>query len=106
MPYKTEKLKLDSHFIDKRTKMLPCQKERAIAIYKEELMSIRGLARMFKVNKRTIQFILFPDRLKKNIKDREERGGWKQYYEKSKNNQYMKKHRSGKHKLLTKLLKP
>lgn len=100
MPYKTDKLKLDSYFIDKRTKMLPCQKERAIAMYSENDISIRSLAKMFKVNKRLIQFVLFPERKKKNIHDREKRGGWKQYYSKEKHKESIKKHRIRKHKIL------
>lgn len=42
--------------------------------------SIRGIARKFDVDKRTIQFILFPERLKRNLELREARGGWRQYY--------------------------
>ena len=41
---------------------------------------INALARMFKVNKRLIQFILFPERKQKNLEDRRARGGWEQYY--------------------------
>lgn len=104
MPYSTEKLSLKNVFIDKRTKMLPCQKERAIAMYGEGV-SITQLAKLFKVNKRLIQFLLFPERKKKNIQDREMRGGWKQYYDKEKHNESMNEHRKRKHNILTKLLK-
>jgi len=34
---------------------------------------INALARMFKVNKRLIQFILFPERKQKNLEDRRAR---------------------------------
>ena len=56
---------------------------------------------MFKVNKRLIQFVIFPDRQKKNIEDREARGGTKQYYNRLEHNEAMKDHRKYKHNILT-----
>lgn len=102
MPYSTEKQKLGSEFLDKRTKLLPCQKERIFQMYhKEGGFSQRGLAKMFGVSRRTIQFILDPEKLTENKKRREERGGTKIYYDREKNNAYQNKHRKDKHKLLT-----
>ena len=98
MPRKTDKIPIDNKFLDRRTKMLPCQKERAKQLH-EEGSSINSIARMFKVNKRTIQFLLFPERLKKNIADRELRGGWKQYYDKEKHSKDIKEHRLYKKRL-------
>lgn len=99
MPYKTDKLALNDYFIDRRTKMLPCQKERAKQLY-EEGMAIRAIARMFHVDKRLIQFLLFPERQKKNLQDREKRGGWKQYYDKDIHKEATKEHRKYKYKIL------
>lgn len=99
MPYKTDKLAINDFFIDRRTKMLPCQKERAKQLYSEGI-GIRALARMFHVDKRLIQFLLFPERQKKNVQDREKRGGWKQYYDKTKHAEAIKDHRKYKHKVL------
>jgi len=65
-----------------------------IKYWYEKGLSIRGIARMFRVNKRSVQFILFPERLKKNIQDREDRGGWKQYYDKKEHSQAIKEHRN------------
>ncbi len=62
--------------------------------------SINALARMFKVNKRLIQFILFPERKQKNLEDREARGGWKQYYDREQNNKTINEHRKYKYKVL------
>lgn len=100
MPYKTEKLSLKDPFLDRRTKLLPCQKEMVVYWYKVQGSSIGAIARMFKVNKRLIQFILFPERLKKNISDRQDRGGTAQYYNREENNQSIKEHRKYKHKTL------
>lgn len=98
MPRKTDIATIDNKFLDRRVKMLDCQKERAIALYGES-MGIRAIARMFNVDKRTIQFLLFPDRLKKNIADRKLRGGSKQYYNTEKHAETMKEHRGYKKKL-------
>lgn len=101
MPYKTDTQAIDNYFIDGRTKMLPCQKERCKALYTEG-MSITGLGKMFHVSKRLIQFLLFPERHAKNLADREARGGTIQYYDKDKHSVTMKKHRRKKHKILGK----
>ncbi len=105
MPYLTDKLAISDYFIDGRTKMLPCQKERCIALY-EEGMGIRPLSRLFKVDRRLIQFLLFPERKEKNLADREKRGGTMKYYNKDYHKEQMKKHRAKKHKVLTINQKP
>lgn len=60
---------------------------------------IRELAREYGVDKRLIQFIVYPERKEQNLKRRTERGGWKKYYDKDKNTEYMRKHRIHKHEL-------
>lgn len=60
--------------------------------------SITSIAKRFNVNKRSIQFLLFPERKNKNLKDREKRGGWKQYYSKEKHRGDIKDHRNYKSK--------
>jgi len=100
MPYKTEKMKLDSPFFDRRVKLLPCMKEMIHILYSEG-RSITSLAKQFNVNKRLIQFELFPERKQKNINDREKRGGWKTYYKGgSEWAEVMKDHRRYKNKVL------
>jgi len=64
--------------------------------------SIHSLSKLFRVSRRTIQFILYPERQAKNLEDRAKRGGTKQYYDREKNNAYMKTHRQYKHKTLKK----
>ena len=99
MPRKSEKYALKNNFLDRRTKLLPCQKEMVFYWYKVMGASINSIAKMFKVNKRTIQFLLFPERLKKNISDRQDRGGSKIYYDREKHNEAMKEHREHKDKI-------
>ena len=79
MPYKTEKIRYDCPFLDKRSKLLPCQKE-MVVYYHQRGYSQRKLAAMFNVSRRLITFIIDPDKLKKNKEVRRDRGGSKIYY--------------------------
>lgn len=99
MPYSTEKLAIDNPFMDRRVKLIPCQREMVLYWHREGL-SQRKLAAMFHVSRRTIQFIIDPEKLQKNKERREERGGWEQYYDREKNNDYQKTHRRYKHQIL------
>ena len=100
MPYKTDKLKIDNQFLDRRTKLIDCQKELIKYLFANSDISINGLARQFKVNKRLIQFILFTERQKKNLIDIKNRG-WTMYYnDKDYHKKKMKEHRRYKHKIL------
>lgn len=105
MPYKHENKPIADYFIDGRTRMLPCQKERCLQLYSDG-MGIRALARLFHVDKRLIQFLLFPDRKKKNLDDRAKRGGTKKYYDKEKHRLSMKAHRNKKSSLPPILFNP
>lgn len=100
MPFKTDKLSLNDPFLDRRTKLLPCQKEMVIYWYKEGT-SIRGLSRMFKVDRRTIDFIVHPERLVRNKELREERGGSNVYYNREKHTKAIREHRQHKYKTLS-----
>lgn len=99
MPRKTDITPINNKFLDRRTRLLDCQKE-MVKYWYDRGISIRAISRMFKVDKRTIQFLLFPERLKKNIQDRKERGGWKQYYNKTEHAQAIKEHRNYKKAIL------
>lgn len=100
MPYKTEKIKFDCPFLDRRCKLLPCQRE-MIHYWHRQGVSINAISRMFKVNKRLIQFELFPERKELNIQQRRDRGGSKIYYKGGEEwNQTMREHRSYKNNTL------
>ncbi len=99
MPYKTDKIAIADPFLSRRIKLLPCQREMVHWWYANN-MSITSIAKLFKVSKRLIQFELFPERKKKNIQDRENRGGSKQYYDKDYHAEKMKDHRRYKHEIL------
>lgn len=99
MPYKTDKMKLDSPFLDRRVKLLPCQKEMVASLHTRGA-SISGIARMYGVSKRLIQFIIFPEKLAMSLKRRAERGGSKIYYDREYHNQKTKEHRHYKNQTL------
>lgn len=102
MPYKTDKMRLDCPFLDRRCKLLPCQKEMVVH-YSNQGYSQRKLAKMFNVSRRLIAFIANPEQHKNNLERRRERGGsaiyYKGGYEWAK---VMREHRRYKHKTLTK----
>ena len=98
MPYKCEKIvKLAGTSKDRRRKLSDEQKDEIATL--KGTMSQRECARKFDVSRRTIQFIWDPDKHKRNLQCRQERGGSKQYYNKEKQKQYMKRHRHYKQEL-------
>jgi transposase len=102
MPYKTDKMKLDSPFLDRRVKLLPCQREMVLYWTKQGL-SQRNLAKMFKVSRRLITFIQDPKKKEKDLANRAARGGTMIYYKGGEEwAATMKDHRRYKHKVLTK----
>lgn len=105
MPRKTDVAIIDTPFMDRRVKMLPCQRERAYQMHHFEAFGIRELSRMFKVDRRLIQFICYPERLLKNLDDRKARGGSTKYYDTAKNTKAMKEHRDHKKEVLSERVK-
>lgn len=103
MPRKTDKIPIADPFLDRRTKLLPCQKE-MVRYWHRSGASIHSIAKLFKVSKRSIQFILFPERQLKNREDRDDRGGWQQYYDRAKNTEAQRDHRN--YKTFTLKIKP
>ena len=83
MPNKLDNVALNSPFFDRRVKLLPCQKENVKNLH-DRGASIRAIARMYNVDKRTVQFTIYPERKEQNYKLRVERGGSTQYYNKEK----------------------
>lgn len=97
MPYKSAKIKIEGTSHDRRRKLTEEQKK-DIRENKAGL-SQRKLAALYGVSRRTIQFILDPEKLERNKQARKERGGSKQYYDREKHNAYMRGHRKHKQDL-------
>lgn len=87
---------------DKRIKLSPEQKEQIYQEYQQGKKSQRYLAKEYGVSRRTITFIVDPQKLKNNIQRRLEKGGSKQYYDKDKHREYMRDHRKHIKELLKK----
>jgi len=102
MPYKSGNIKIEKTKFDKRIKLTDDDKKLICWLSEEEKLSQRVLASQFKVSRRTIQFVLDPAKLVANKQKRLERGGSKQYYDREKNNEYMKEHRNYKQDLYVK----
>lgn len=100
MPSKTDSIPLGSNIIRRTAKLLDCQKEMIKWWRSQKGYSHNALAKMFGVSKRTIQFILDPKKKEENLKRRQERGGWKQYYNKEDHAKAIKEHRGYKKELL------
>ena len=62
-------------------------------------LSQRALAVKYKVSRRLIQFILYPDKHAENLERRRQRGGWKQYYDKEEHRESQKRYRDHKQAL-------
>ena len=100
MPYKTEKVAIDCPFLDRRTKLLPCQKQRMVHLGKLGY-SQRKLAAIFNVSRRLVTFILDPQKKVKDLENRRDRGGSKVYCKGGKEwAETIKIHRKYKHQLL------
>jgi len=96
---KIEEFRVSGTVHDKRVKLSPADKMEIVRLHNEGA-GIRQLSRDFKVSRRLIQFVLFPDRLEHNKQLREDRGGTMQYYDKDKHAAYMQTHRANKRKAL------
>lgn len=97
MPYKHEtehRLIPRIPNMDRRIKLTDEQREE---IRSAEGVTVAELARKYKVSRRTIQFIVNPEAKANMLARREERGGWKSYYDREKHVQYVaetRKHRT------------
>jgi len=100
MPYLSSKIPLPRN-LDRRVKITDEDKERMRYLHKSN-MPIREIARQFEgvCSRRTIQFVIFPERLevaKKQFAERSKDGRYK--HSKEKWNAIMREHKAYKHKL-------
>lgn len=99
MPYKIDsEFRLEGTANDLRVKITEEMKE-TIRFLHSQGVSIRQIARTIKISPRSVQFILFPERVVANKARRAERGGSKIYYVKEEHKESMKKYRRRKFKL-------
>lgn len=65
MPYKSEKIIIEGTKHDRRRRLTEEEKDKIRAL--KGTVSVHKLAETYGVSRRTIQFILYPERLVKNI---------------------------------------
>ena len=80
MPQKIDKIGLSTPFLDRRVKLLPCQKERMLYMKNSTGKSYAQLAAFYKVSKRTIMFCCNPESLAKAKEQYKERRKDGRYY--------------------------
>ena len=100
MPYKFErkKIRLPAD-ADRRRKLTDDARDMIIQL-RNQGWSLSSLAKKFNVSRRMIQFITDPESKKENLRRRQERGGWRQYYDKMTNTESMREHRRYKKRIL------
>lgn len=94
MPYKSDKTKLPTGK-NRRVKLTQEQRDEIAANVGG--LSQRALARKYGVSRRTITFILDPDKLRENPQRRKERGGSQRYYHTQTHTDSVRLHRRYKH---------
>lgn len=97
MPLVVDTLTIKNEKLDKRVKLTAEEKQDILNF--KGIHSTRVLARMYGVDRRTVQFILDPNKHLENLKRRAERGGSKVYYDKENHRLAMQAHRAYKKEL-------
>lgn len=99
MPRKSDSIPINNPKLDKRVKLTDEDRNSIRAEYETGTISINGLSRKYNVNKRLIQFILFPERQERAKQLFAERQKDGRYYDKEKHRKSIKKHRDHKKEL-------
>lgn len=105
--YATKKLKIPRQ-LDRRVKLTDDDKKDIQRRYFEHGEAIRAIARVYEntCTRKTIQYLLFPERLETAKKRYKELRADGRYYNKDKHRNYMKKHRHYKQSIKDKLNPP
>lgn len=99
MPRKSDATPINNPKLDKRVKLTVEDKENIVKDYATGMFSQRGLAEKYGVSRRSIQFVLSPEkkeRAKAQFAERQKDG---RYYDKDKHREYTKIHRDHKKEL-------
>jgi DNA invertase Pin-like site-specific DNA recombinase len=102
MPYKSSKIIIEKSKHDRRIKLTDDDRQLIREIYAEGVLGYQKIANIFNVSKRTVYWVINPEKKAKNLELRKQRGGSSQYYDKEKHKEYMKDHRRYKHELFKK----
>ena len=94
---KVNDLRINDRRFDKRCKLSTAQMVEIIE--NKDGLTIAATARKYGVSPRTIQFLRFPERRKKNRENLKNKGGWRYYYHRDAHKIRMSRHRDYKHRL-------
>lgn len=100
MSKKLDKTKIENEKLDRRVKLTLKDKEEIRKQYATGEYSIRGLARLWNVDRRTIDFTVHPDRLERARQQYKERRKDGRYYNKEAHTESMRVHRNYKRELI------
>jgi len=99
MPYLAQtKGNLIPRSLDRRVKLTDDQRKEI----RHSTGSLLSVAKTYGVSKRLVGFIRNPESQERNKQLREARGGWEQYYDKTKHAEYVRNHRRYKHSITIK----
>lgn len=98
MSYKSEKIIIAKTKYDKRIKLTD-EDKLVIKRLHSKGFAIRALARLYSVDRRSIQYLVRPGLLEHHKELRKLRGGSKIYYDKERHRKYIMKHRRYKQSL-------
>ena len=102
MPFKSDAIPINNPKHDKRVKLTDEDKENIRTEYAAGDTSYSKLAAKYGVSKRTIQFVIKPEKLEKAKEQFKERRKDGRYYDREKHNAGVRKHRQYKKELFDK----
>lgn len=104
MPRISDKLSINNPTLDRRFKLTEKARENIRELYFDKSYTIRGIAKLYAkiCSRRTIQFVLFPNRVEVVKARAKELKRWKKYNKKEIHTPAMRKHRAYKKELYEK----
>ena len=100
MPFISQRIKLPKE-LDRRLKLTDKQRKEVIQIY-EKGVSLRGLAKIYRVDRKTIKNVVDFKAYRKQLQKYKDEQHWKKYYNTKKNTIKQKEYRDYKHDLYLK----
>ena len=100
MPFLTDKLALEDPFLDRRTRLLPCQRERTLLLREQDGLTYQAISDVMWVSKRLVYFVINPakwadQKIKAALRQSDGR-----YYDKERHTTAVREHRRHKQGLL------
>ena len=98
---KIDNIKINNPTLDKRVKLSTEDKHSILVLHFVGRISLRGLGRLYNVDKKTIKFVVDPEYYLKELERNRIKQSYKIYYTKEKHKIDMRKHRQYKKELYT-----